>query len=82
MTMMNRHDGDEEPTEPSPEEGDLLAEPPAKRDDEDWKLKREKDGKTTTSKSKGKWYSPVKNDQRYRAGLKLSLIHISEPTRP
>jgi len=65
--------GDEEPTGPSPEEGDLLAEPPAKRDDEDWKLKRKRDGKTTTSKSKGKWYDPVKHDQRYRAGLKSKM---------
>ena len=65
--------GDEEPAEPSPEEGDLLAEPPAKRDDKDWKIKRKKDGKTTTSKSKGKWHDPVKHDQRYRAGLKSKM---------
>lgn len=59
--------GGEEMMEPAPEEGDLLAEPPAKRDD-DWYKTKTKDPlgrpKTTTSKSKGKWYTPVTTDKR------------------
>ena len=46
-----------------------LLEPVAKRDDvyddSDWyKLKKNKTGATTTSKSKGKWYLPVTSDKR------------------
>jgi len=43
------------------EEPMLLA-TPGKRDDEEYKY--EKDGMTTTSKSKGKWYKPVGHDKR------------------
>ena len=47
-----------------------LLTPPAKRDEDWYKVKRRKDGKTTTSKSKGKWYVPVTDDGRKRAARK------------
>tara|TARA_R100000152_G_C6778551_1_gene209334 strand:+ start:1021 stop:3003 length:1983 start_codon:yes stop_codon:yes gene_type:complete len=56
--------------EPAAEETETaLLEPVAKRDDAyddaDWyKLKKRKTGETTTSKSKSKWYLPVKSDKR------------------
>tara|TARA_R110000824_G_scaffold5923_1_gene27051 strand:- start:26998 stop:28962 length:1965 start_codon:yes stop_codon:yes gene_type:complete len=55
------------------EETGLLAEPPAKRDKDWYKVKRPKDGKTTTSKSKGKWYTPVTHDQRYVGARKSNM---------
>ena len=45
------------------EGGEMLLATPGKRDDEEWyKLKKGKS--TTTSKSKGKWYTPVEFDKR------------------
>ena len=53
--------------EPEEEVETAFLTPPAKRDDDWYKLKR-KDimgrPSTTTSKSKGKWYSPVATDKR------------------
>jgi len=72
--------GGEELEVPAPEEGELGGEEeaetallPAKRD-EDWYKTTEKDimgrPKTTTSKSKGKWYEPVDHDKRSRGARK------------
>ena len=64
----------------APEEVETaLLEPPAKRDDyyndADWyKLKKKKDGSTTTSKSKGKWYIPTKSDNRKTAARHKSYL--------
>jgi len=57
-------EGEGEGEPPPPEEGDLLAAPPGKRDEDWYKVKRRGDGKTTTSKSKGKWHTPVSKDLR------------------
>jgi len=62
-------DAEEEVEEPSPTGGLLTA--PAKRDDENYKITK-KDlmnrPKTTTSKSKLKWYEPVDTDRRSSSG--------------
>ena len=54
------------------EEYGLLAAPPGKRDEDWYKVKRRNDGKTTTSKSKGKWYTPVRADKRQAGARKRS----------
>lgn len=59
------------PEEEAPETALLGA--PAKRDDDVLRIKRKKDGKTTTSKSKGKWYTPVRYDGRKAAARKSNM---------
>lgn len=65
---------EEELPEPEAEESPetALLGAPAKRD-EDWKIKRKKDGKTTTSKSKGKWYKEVTRDGRKDTAVKSNM---------
>tara|TARA_R100001591_G_scaffold13662_1_gene19814 strand:+ start:454 stop:2445 length:1992 start_codon:yes stop_codon:yes gene_type:complete len=72
-------DIDEPAEEPPGEDETLLAEPGAdepigKRDDEPGiKITNKKTGETTTTKSKGKKYSPVKVDQRHSGAKKRSM---------
>jgi len=61
-------EGEEEGPAEGEEESALAITPPGKRD-EDWYKRKKKDAlgrpkPTTTSKSKGKWYSPVTYDRR------------------
>jgi len=75
---------EELPAEEVPGDGEeevetALLEPPAKRDDyyddADWyKLKKKKDGSTTTSRSKGKWYMPTKSDSRKSGARRRSYL--------
>jgi len=66
------------PEEPAADAATLLAEPGGdeplgKRDDQpSLKIKNKKTGETTTSKSKGKMYKPVKNDKRDSGARKRS----------
>ena len=67
--------GDEPAAEetPAPEDTTLLAEPLGKRDDApSFKIKNKKTGETTTTKSKGKMYTPVKVDKRDDGARKRS----------
>lgn len=63
-------EGGPEMADTGPEEGDLLAAPPAKRDDDKGKI-TDKKGRTTTTKSHG-WYEPrglfAGGDQRKTSG--------------
>jgi len=72
---------EEAPAEEVPPEGEtsLLA-APGHRDDDAWikakAVKKDTFGrpKTTTSKSKGKWYKPVTADQRQRGARKRNML--------
>jgi hypothetical protein len=65
------------------EEGGLLVTPPAEpppagKRDEDWyKVMRATDGKTTTNKSKLKWYKPVTTDKRDMGARKKNYMSMS-----
>ena len=55
-----------------------LLEPAAKRDDyhedPDWYKLKKKDGSTTTSRSKSKWYMPTKSDSRKSGARRRSYL--------
>ena len=64
------------------EEGGLLVTPGAepgagKRDDEWYKVTKTSDGKTTTNKSKDKWYMPVTTDKRDMGARKKNYLSLS-----
>jgi hypothetical protein len=61
---------------PAEEEGDLLAAPPGKRDD-DWYKIQNKHGQTQTPGSKGKWYKPVAYDNREGSGPRKKTYKAS-----
>ena len=79
------------PEPAAPEEGGLLVAPPpaegaatppaGKRDEEWYKVVRNKDGKTTTSKSKDKWYEPVTTDKRDMGARKKNYMSMSGATQ-
>jgi len=58
---------------PAEEPETAILEPPAKRDEDWYKVKRKNDGKTTTSNSKGKWYTPVTYDHRKDTAKKSNM---------
>jgi hypothetical protein len=68
---------------PAAEEGGLLVTPPApaapagKRDEDWYKVLRTADGKTTTTKSKLKWYKPVTTDKRDMGARKKNYMSMS-----
>ena len=68
-------EGETPPEAGTPEaapEGELLAAPPGKRDEDWYKVKRRGDGKTTTPNAKGKWYKPVTKDKRDQGASRRS----------